>query len=281
MCQVRDLLFTYLDDQDTDELPLVPIAARVVLGANVVGDPSPTCPPFPLGTKVCKDFNDVPYEGSITEYRDTLTDGSPKYYHVVYTDGDEEDVDVKECEDMTRKYNDELRKAPRHINMCGLLSRIFVSTKPLAKENVFTRAEEMYGCDGPNVGHPFVGKYEIVQAVFTRRETHDGSHRYTFTIHDPDDDSISTSATLKDGCMVNQLQPGDSLRLEVMSASLRHAYLRVPSCIGFVDVSTSRVDKPVAVINVSVLGFIHPDTERDLLLWSSYIPCLVTFTSPP
>ena len=135
---------------------------------------------------------------------------------------------------------------------------------------MFTRAEALYGCDGPDVGHPFTGKYEIVQAVFTRREPHAGSHRYKFTISDPDDDTISTSATLKDGSMLDQLQPGDTLRLEVVSASLRHAYLRVPTCVGFVDVDTRDEvavvnmlrDKPLVVLNLSVLGFVQADTEK-------------------
>ena len=271
MCQVRDLLFAYLApnaDQNPETLPLVPLAARIVLGVKVRGNPSPTCPPFPLGTSVCKDFQGVTYEGTVTEHRGTLDDGSPEYYHVVYTDGDQEDVDAKECVDMTHMYNDTLRRTPRSIDVCGLLNQIFMSSTPLAKETVFTRAESLYGCDGPNVGHPFTGKYEIVQAIFTRHETHSGSRQYKFTISDSDDERITTSATLKDGSMIDQLQPGDRLRLEVVSASLRHAFLRVPSCVGLVKHTDEETvvnmlrHKPLAVIEISTLGFFHKDTQK-------------------
>jgi len=58
--------------------------------------------------------------------------------------------------------------------------------------------------------------------------------------------------------------------MEVVSATLRHAYMRVPTCVGFVDVNTTDETavlnmlgrKPLAVLNVSVLGFVREDTKK-------------------
>ena len=87
-----------------------------------------------------KHFGGIQYNGSITEYRDTLSDGSPEYYHVTYTDGDSEDVDADECSDMTQLHNDTLRSTRPHISVCGLLYNVFLSVVPTTpKETVFTR----------------------------------------------------------------------------------------------------------------------------------------------
>ena len=47
----------------------------------------------------------------------------------------------------------------QNISLCGLLHGIFVSAVPLPKEIVFTRAKDVYGCEGPDVGHPFAIKF--------------------------------------------------------------------------------------------------------------------------
>ena len=182
LCQVRDLLFEFLlgGVQDPETLPLVPLAARVVLGLHV--GTARTYLPFPLGTPVCKVFQDVQYHGSVTEYRGTLADGNPEYYHVVYSDGDEEDVDAAECVDMTHLHNHTLLVTSRHVSVCGLLDSIFTSAAPAPKETVFTRAEATYGSGGPDVGHPFVGKYDIIDATFECRHTHPTTDRYKFVI---------------------------------------------------------------------------------------------------
>ena len=270
--QVRDRLFEFLTGgaQDPETFPLVPLAARVVFGLHVPGGAARTYPPFPLGTPVCKTFSEVKYHGSVTEYKGTSDDGSPEYYHVVYSDGDEEDVDVTECIDMTQLHNHTVLETSHLVSVCGLLDNIFTSAGPAPKETVFTRAATTYGSDGPDVGHPFAGKYDILDATFENLQVHSSGNRYKFVISDPDDESTSTSATLNNGTMLVHLHPGDRLRLEVVSASLRHAYLRVPTCIGFVDVDTSDevavvnmlINKPLAVINMSVLGFVRADTKK-------------------
>ena len=83
--------------------------------------------------------------------------------------------------------------------------------------------------------------------------------RYKFRITDSQDDRTSTSVSLIHGHMCEYLLPGDRLRLEVVSASLRHAQLRVPTCVGFLN---DQRDKHVVVINISVLGFLHKDTKK-------------------
>ena len=105
--------------------------------------------------KVRKDFNGIEYNGFVTEHRGVLNDGSPLYYHVLYRDGDQEDVEAGECSVMVRLYNNSIGETSKHITICGLLHGIFVSAVPLPKEIVFTRAKDVYGCDGPDVGHPF------------------------------------------------------------------------------------------------------------------------------
>ena len=248
----------------------MPLAARVVLGLHVEGGAARTCPPFPLGTPVCKIWDNVKYHGSVTEYRGTLDDGNPEHYHVVYSDGDREDVDATECVDMTYLHNRTLLETSRHVTVCGLLDIVFMSSGPAPKETVFTRAETMYGSDGPDVGHPFAGKYDIIDATFECRQTHPTADRYKFVISDPDEESVTTSATLNDGAMLDHLHPGDILRMEVVSATLRHAYMRVPTCVGFVDVNTTDETailnmfgrKPLAVLNMSVLGFVREDTKK-------------------
>ena len=146
-----------------------------------------------------KHFGGIQYNGSITEYRDTLSDGSPEHYHVTYTDGDAEDVDADECSDMARLHND---TTPNNsTNVCGLLYSVFLSDSPVPKETVFTRAETLYGCDGPGVGHPFAGRYDIISATFECREPHPASDRYKFKVSDPHDSSATTSTTLYDGHM--------------------------------------------------------------------------------
>ena len=270
---MRDLLFSFLSsdgDQHADTLPLVPVVARVVLGVQVRGGASRTYAPFPLGTRVSKLFPQGVFRGVVSAHLDTLDDGKPKFYHVVYSDGDEEDVESDECVAMTHMLNDDLLATDRHISVCGILSHIFSSAAPAPKETVFTRAERTYGCDGPDVGHPFVGKYDIIKGVFDHHHSEDGVNNAKFTIRDPDDNTVFTSATLNRGPMLLHLQATDVLRLEVVSASLKHAFLRVSTCVGFVDVDlddeatvTNMVsNKPIAVINIPVLGFFNKDTHK-------------------
>ena len=156
--QVRDLLFLFLSEEDPNTLPLVPVAARVVLGVQVRGGASKTYAPFPLGTKVRKTFDDGEHVGTITEHRGTLDDGNPEHYHVVYSDGDQEDMDAKECVGLTHRHNDAMMRTHQHISVCGILAHVFSSAAPTPKETVFTRAEKYFGSDGPNVGHPFAGR---------------------------------------------------------------------------------------------------------------------------
>eukprot|EP00978_Attheya_sp_CCMP212_P042667 scaffold263988_cov46-Attheya_sp.AAC.1 len=47
----------------------------------------------PLGTKITKTFDGVPFHGSITQY-----DPIHEYYHVNYDDGDSEDFNLDECQ---------------------------------------------------------------------------------------------------------------------------------------------------------------------------------------
>ena len=275
-CQVRDKIFAFLDEGDTT-LPIVPIVARVVFGVVGNEERSRTTPPFPLGTRVRKTFHGIAFNGKVTKYNGTLSDGSPQYYHVLYTDGDREDVDANECCQMARAYNDNLAQPSRtRISVGGILNGVFKSAIPAPKETLFNRAEAKYGSDGPSMGHPFTGKYDIIRADFDCIDTQHSSeselalHRYKFVIYDPHDESISTSATLKDGPMRDLLQSGDSLRLEVVSASLKHALLRVPTCVGFIEVDCNddqtMMDmlrrKPLAVINITSLGFFHKDTQK-------------------
>ena len=267
--QVRDLLFSFLKPKEPNSqnpnpetLPVVPVAACIVLGGTT-NPRSVTTPPFPLGTRVTKVFAGVPYDGEVTEHRGTLVGGDPQYYHIVYADGDEEDVDATECVNMTELYNDRI---VLHVNMGCLLNKIFVSAVPAPKTTVFTRAEDVFGSQGPDVGHPFAGKYDIVQATFKEAV----NQRFVFVISDPQDDEVTTSATLNDKDMRDQLQSGDRLRLEVVSASLGHAFLRVPTCVGFLTADRNDEQtllnmlcrKPLAVINIAVLGFFHKDTKK-------------------
>ena len=236
--QVRDLLFAFLtptvdnNDRrlDPEALPLVPIAARIVMGINVLGGLSRTHPPFPLQTRLYKDFGGTMYHGSVTSHRGTLDGGNPELYHVLYNDGDEEDVYEDECAQLAHLHNEALLSDghTRHINMGGLMLKIFNSETPSSKESVFTRAHALYGSDGPDVGHPFAGKYDIVDAVFEcisvdSCNVDPQQQRYKFRITDTQDGCVSTSASLIDGHMCDLLLPGDRLRLEVVSASLRHA----------------------------------------------------------
>ena len=163
-----------------------------------------------------------------------------------------------------------LQTTPPHINVCGLLYSVFLSDSPVPKETVFTRAETLYGCDGPGVGHPFAGRYDIISATFECLEPHPAADRYKFKISDPHDSSVITSATLHDGHMRTYLQAGDILRVEVVSSSLHHAQLRVPTCVGCLDVDSLDEEtvthmlqrKPLAVVNVLSLGFFHTDTHK-------------------
>ena len=265
---MRDRLFAFLTPAadnnrgvNPETLPLVPIAVRIVMGIKVVGGASRTHPPFPRETRLSKKFRGILYHGSVTEHFGTLDGGNPELYHVLYTDGDEEDVDEKKCAQMAHLHNETLLSDShtRHMNMCGLMYKIFTSAAPVAKESVFTRAKALYGSDGPDVGHPFAGKYDIVDAVFDCITVESQQQRYKFRITDSQDDRTSTSASLIDGRMRECLLPGDRLRLEVVSASLRHAQLRVPTCVGFLN---DQRDKRVVVINISVLGFLHKDTKK-------------------
>ena len=86
VCQVRDRLFDFIEDPET--LPIVAIAARVVFGVQTRDEQSRTYVPFPLGTRVRKDFGGTSYSGSVTEHHETLDNDEPKYYHVVYSDGE-------------------------------------------------------------------------------------------------------------------------------------------------------------------------------------------------
>eukprot|EP00978_Attheya_sp_CCMP212_P041409 scaffold237211_cov45-Attheya_sp.AAC.1 len=47
----------------------------------------------PLGTKITKTFDGIPFHGSITQY-----DPINEYYHVNYDDGDSEDFTLAECQ---------------------------------------------------------------------------------------------------------------------------------------------------------------------------------------
>ena len=133
------------------------------------------------------------------------------------------------------------------------------------------RVEDVFGSQGPDVGHHFAGKYDIVYAIFKEAVT----QRFVFVISDPLDDEVTTSVTLNDGDMRDQLQSdcltGDRLRLEVVSASLGHVFLRVPTCVGFLEedlndeqtVLSMLCRKPLAVINIVVIGAIfHKDIKK-------------------
>ena len=216
--QVRDKIFAFLNEGDTT-LPILPVVARIVFGVVGNEERSRTTPPFPLGTRVRKVFDGIPFNGKVTEHRGTLSDGLPHYYYVVYTDGDSEDVDAQECCQMAKSFNENLTRT--RISVGGILDGVFKSAVPTPKETLFTRAETTYGSVGPSMGHPFAGKYDIIMANFDCIETESSSesefelplHRYKFIIRDPHDESITTPATLKDGPMRDLLQSGDSLRL--------------------------------------------------------------------
>eukprot|EP00978_Attheya_sp_CCMP212_P020836 scaffold60177_cov24-Attheya_sp.AAC.1 len=47
----------------------------------------------PLGTRITKTFDGIPFHGSITQY-----DSINEYYHVNYDDGDYEDFNLAECQ---------------------------------------------------------------------------------------------------------------------------------------------------------------------------------------
>eukprot|EP00978_Attheya_sp_CCMP212_P017880 scaffold48175_cov41-Attheya_sp.AAC.1 len=47
----------------------------------------------PIGTRVTKLFDGIPFDGSITSY-----DPLHEYYHVNYDDGDSEDFTLAECQ---------------------------------------------------------------------------------------------------------------------------------------------------------------------------------------
>lgn len=56
---------------------------------------------YPIGTKIVKPFDGVPFNGVVQSY-----DGKSKFYQVVYEDGDEEELDEKEV----RRYGAKLKK---------------------------------------------------------------------------------------------------------------------------------------------------------------------------
>ena len=239
----------------------MPIATIIVVGINVACRRSVT--DVRIHRSHCRrDFSGTIYHVSITEYRDTLDGGTPELYHVLYSDGDEEDVDADECEQMTQLHNTTLLSDThtRLINVCGLRYSIFTTCrKGFSLHNSQGIVWECWS----RRWTPFAGKYDIIDAVFESTSVINPNADppqllYKFRITDPRDNSITTSASLIDGHMRDHLLPDDQLRLEVVSASLRHAQLRIPTCVGFVNDR----DKHIAVINLSVLGFMNEDTKK-------------------
>lgn len=57
-----------------------------------------------------------------------------------------------------------------HCHTAWLLEQIRDSDAPSGKESVFTRAMDLFGCEGPRTCHPFAKQFDIFQALFTKRD---------------------------------------------------------------------------------------------------------------
>ena len=148
-----------------------------------------------------------------------------------------------------------------------LLQSIQDSAPPPEKSDVFSRALEMFGSSGPSSCHAFAHKYDIVHATFVGEEAHPtaavtlGMKQAVFTLTDPNNVSLSTTARLCDRKELPiNLQQGDRLRLQVASSSLRNVMLEIPTDIGFLSAPDDT--RPVAIIAIDVLGFVHTKTHK-------------------
>lgn len=102
-------------------------------------------------------------------------------------------------------------------------------------------------------------RYDIISATFDCVDV----DRYKCEVTDPHDVSVSTSATLNDGVMRQHLQSGDVLRVEVVSASIKHVFVRIPRCLGFMPASCKDdLTKPIAIMDVDVFGYFNKETTK-------------------
>ena len=62
---------------------------------------------WPMGTLISKQFGGVSYIGTVTRILPVTDDGDCQLWHILYDDGDEEDLNVREMQKCRNQYLDD------------------------------------------------------------------------------------------------------------------------------------------------------------------------------
>ena len=91
----------YTAPNASEMVEMAAAAARPLRRSNRRSNPNPF-----LNREVAKYFDEVAYYGKVTSYEEQLEDGTQAQWHILYSDGDEEDLYESELKDAMKLWNE-------------------------------------------------------------------------------------------------------------------------------------------------------------------------------